>query len=146
MLGQLITKVFTGEISIYLARLRQMAVVYALMAVMAFFLTFFLIVAAYIWTSQAVGALPAALYFAGGCAVLLVILYIALLIIGRPPKERASDRLQRDVASIAGVAALSNAPSIMRQVKRRKGLILIPVAGLAVWAADRAYASRRNLG
>ncbi|KAA0972324.1 hypothetical protein FPY71_04290 [Aureimonas fodinaquatilis] len=144
MLGQLITKVFTGEASIFLARLRQMAIIYALMAFVAFFLAFFLIVSGYIWLTQTVGALPAALYFAGGCAVLLAILYIVLLVVGRPPKERASDRLQRDVASIAGVAALANAPSLLRSVKRRKGLVLIPVAGLAVWAAVRAYASRRN--
>ncbi|MCM2503286.1 hypothetical protein NDN16_06295 [Aureimonas altamirensis] len=145
MLGQFLAKVVTGEAGIFIARLRQMAVIYVLMAIVALFLLLFLLIAAFLWLAQGVGALPAALYFCGGLALLLVVLYVVLLVVGRTPKERASDRLQRDVASFASVAAVSNLPLILHSVKRRKGLLIIPVVGAALWAGLRAFSSRRNL-
>ncbi|WP_062227303.1 hypothetical protein [Aureimonas frigidaquae] len=145
MLGPLIAKLLTGEAGIFIARLKRMAVLYALMGVAALFLVIFLLIAAWLWAAQSVGTLPAALYFALGFLVIVIALYVGVLIIGRPPKERASDRLQRDVASIAGIAAVSNLPVILRSMKRRKGLLILPVAGVAIWGALRAFASRRNL-
>lgn len=145
MLGPLIAKLLTGEAGIFIARMKRIAMLYAFMGVAALFLVIFLLIAAWLWAAQSVGALAAALYFALGFLVVIILLYVGVLIAGRAPKERASDRLQRDVASIAGVAAMTNIPLILRSVRRRKALIVLPVAGMAVWAGLRAFASRRNL-
>jgi hypothetical protein len=144
MLGQLITKVFTGEAGIFLARMRTVAILYAAMGLVALVMLIFLVTAAFVWLAAIYGALYTALGFAAVCLLAIVILYILLIIARRPPKQRASDRLQRDIASIASVAAVSNLPLMMQSVRRRKSLLLLPVAGVGIWAATRLILAMRN--
>lgn len=144
MLAALVTKIFTGEAGIYFARLRTVALIYALMGIVALALFAFLFGALHIWLASIYGSLATTLGFAAVCLVLLIGLYIALLMARRPPKDRASDRLQRDIASVASVAAITNMPLILRQVRLRKSLLLIPVAAVGALAAIRALGALRR--
>lgn len=138
MLGQLVTKVFTGEAGVFFARMRRVALIAAIAAIFALATLGFLIGAIYVWVADAYGSFAASLIFAGLSFVLLAISIVAMIIAKRPPKQRASDRLQRDIASIASVAALSNAPALFRSVRRRRSLLLIPVGGGILFAVLRA--------
>ena len=138
MLGQLVTKVFTGEAGVFFARMRRVALIAAIAAFFALAMVGFLVGAAFVWVADAYGSLAASLIFAGLCFALLAISIVALIIAKRPPKQRASDRLQRDIASIASVAALTNAPAIFRSVRRRRSLLLVPLGGGLLFAVLRA--------
>ena len=138
MLLQLVMKVFTGEAGVFLARMRRVAAIAAIAAFFAIAMVGFLIGAAFVWVAESYGGFWTSIIFAVLCLVVVLLLLIALTIARRPPKEKASDRLQRDVASIASVAALSNAPTIFRSVRRRRSLLLIPAAGGLLWAVLRA--------
>lgn len=144
MLTQLITKVFTGEAGIFFARMKRLAILYALMAVFALLMVGFLLASLYIWIAESYGSLPTALGFAGVFFLLVLITYIVVVIARRPPHRRADDRLQRDIASIASVAALTNAPTILREVWRRKSLLLVPVAAVGAFGLYRLIAGFRR--
>ncbi|RIY02139.1 hypothetical protein D3218_07550 [Aureimonas flava] len=144
MVFQLITKMLTGEASIYIARLRTIAVIYAIMAVFALALLFFLLLALFVWIAQSFGVLATAIGFAVGCLVILIGVYVFLLIARRPPRQRAADRMQRDVASIASIAAVSNMPLLFRSVRRRKSLLLVPVALASAWGLFRVVQTVRD--
>ncbi len=144
MVVQLITRLFTGEASIYFNRLRTMATIYAIMSIVALALVFFLLLALFIWIAQSVGALAAAIWFAAACLVILIGTYIVLTIARRPPRQRAADRMQRDVASIASIAAVSNMPLLFRSIRRRKSLLLVPVAAISAFGLFRAILGLRN--
>ncbi len=144
MVFQLITRLFTGEASIYFARLRTIASLYAVMAVLALAMLFFLLLALFVWIAQSAGVLATAIGFAVGCLVVLVGVYIVLMIARRPPRQRAADRMQRDMASIASVAAVSNMPLLFRSVRRRKSLLLVPVAAVSAWGVFRVFQNIRD--
>ncbi|WP_279479990.1 hypothetical protein [Aureimonas sp. SK2] len=144
MVIQLLTRLFTGEASIYFARLRTVATIYLIMAVVALAMLFFLLLALFIWIAQSAGALATALGFAAVCLVILIGVYIALLVARRPPRQRAADRMQRDVASIASVAAVSNIPLLFRSVRRHKSLLLVPVAAVSAFGIFRFVMGLRD--
>ncbi|WP_210270041.1 hypothetical protein [Aureimonas mangrovi] len=121
-----------------------MAIIYAAMGLVALVMLIFLVTAAFVWFAAIYGALYTALGFAAACLFAIAVLYVLLIIARRPPKQRASDRLQRDIASIASVAAVSNLPLMVRSVRRRKSLLLLPVAGVGVWAVTRLVLSMRD--
>ncbi len=54
--------------------------------------------------------------------------------------------MQRDVASIASVAAMSNMPLIFRSLRRRKSLLVVPVAAASVWGVYRVFQNWRDGG
>lgn len=145
MLTQLITKLFTGEAGIFVARLQRLFLVYALLGLCAIGFVGFLLGALFVWLSGIYGTLATTLGFAGVCFLLVVGLYIALMVVRRPPRHRASDRLQRDIASIASVAAVSNVPLILSVLRRRKAyLLMLPLAGVGLWGALRGFARTRD--
>lgn len=146
MIWQLVAKLVTGEAGVYVARMRRLAVLYAAMALFAILMLAYLISALYVWIAWLYGPLAASLGFAAGFFVLIVATWIATIIVRRPPRKRADDRLQRDIASIAGVAALSNAPLLFQSAKRNKKLLLVPVVGAVGWAVWRAVTSYRRGG
>ncbi|MEE2950806.1 MAG: hypothetical protein VYD57_06055 [Pseudomonadota bacterium] len=134
----LVTKLIQGELGIYLARMKRLAILYAVMVVFALLLVAFLITALFVVVSAEMGALAAALTMAGVCLGVIVLIWIATIVVRRKPAKRAEDRMKRDIASIAGVSALSNAPQLLRAVKRRKSLMLIPLLaglGYGAWVA-----------
>ncbi len=144
MIWGLISTLLLGEAGTYVARLKKIAGLYAVIAVFAIGLVFSLLASLYIYLAQRFGALETALGFSAGWFVLLVLAWITLMIVRRPPAKRADDRLKRDIASIAGVAALSNAGLMLKQVKRRKSLLLVPVAAVAGWAVWRSVDTYRR--
>lgn len=143
---QLISKLLTGEASIYFARLRAVATIYAIMGVVALAMLFFLLLALFVWIAHSAGVVATAIGFAVVCLVVLIGLYVFLTMARRPPRQRAADRMQRDVASFASVAALSNLPLLFRSVRRRKSLLLVPVAAASAWGVFRAFQARRTRG
>lgn len=128
MVLALIMRLFTGEASIMFARLKRLIGLYALMAVLVAVMLGFLLIALFAWIASYLGVIETALIFAGVLFVLVLITFIMAKITGRKPANRADDRLQRDIASIAGVTALSNAPQLMRVLRQRKGLVVVPAA------------------
>ncbi|WP_182085431.1 hypothetical protein [Aureimonas sp. ME7] len=146
MITQLITKLFTGEASIFLARLRTIVAIYAIMAIFALAMLGFLLLALFVWLAQSYGVLATAIGFAVGCLVALIAVYIFLVIARRPPKQRAADRMQRDVASIASIAAVSNMPLLFTSIRRRKSLLLLPVAAFSFWGLFRVFQGYQDRG
>ncbi|MCB8838106.1 hypothetical protein [Aurantimonas sp. VKM B-3413] len=144
MIGQLVAKLLTGEAGVYIARMQRLAVLYAALTVFLLMMLGFLLGALFIFVAGYIGNLYTALAFAAGFFVLILIAWILTIIARRPPRKRADDRLQRDIASIASVAALSNIPLIFQTVKKRKGLLLVPVAAATGWGVWRAISSYRE--
>jgi ABC-type uncharacterized transport system permease subunit len=144
MLTQLITKLITGEAGIFVAKMKRLVVLYALMGFFALCMAGFLMNALFVWMAARYGAFATSLGFALVFLVLIVAVYVMAVVAGRPPSNRADDRLQRDIASIASVAALSNAPLLFSSVRRRKSLLLVPVAGGALFAVWRMISATRR--
>ncbi|KQT42016.1 hypothetical protein ASG43_17195 [Aureimonas sp. Leaf454] len=130
MVLALIMRLFTGEAGIMFARLKRLAGLYLLMAILALVMLAFLLLALFAWIASHIGVIETALIFAGVTFVLLVVTFVMAKITGRKPANRADDRLQRDIASIAGVTALSNAPQLLRVLRQRKGLVIVPAAAV----------------
>ena len=145
MVGHLIYTLLTGEAGNYIARLKRIAGFFIAMAVCAIVMLSTLFAALYVFLVHRYGGVHTSLGFAAVFFLLMLAFWIGLMIVRRPPKKRADDRLKRDIASIAGVAALSNASGMVRAVKRRKSLLLVPVAaagGFAMWRAVSAFRAR----
>lgn len=144
MITGLISTLLLGEAGTYFARLKKLAGLYAVMAVFALCMILSLLASLYIFLAQRFGALETALVFSAGWFLLVVLVWILVVIARRPPAKRADDRLKRDIASIAGVAALSNAGLMLKQVRRRKSLLLVPIAAVAGWAVWRRISTYRQ--
>ena len=140
----LISRLITGEAGIYIARMRRIAGLYAIMAFFGLLTAAFAFSALYILLANEVGSLAASLIFAGVFLTLCAVTWILAAIARRSPGRREDDRLQRDMASIAGVAALTNAPLLLSSIRRRKSLLLLPIAGAAGFAIWRAISSYRD--
>lgn len=142
MIGALISTLIFGEAGVYLARLKKLASLYLVMAAFAICMLFSLLASLYIFLAERFGALETALGFSAVWFVLVVVAWILIIVARRRPAKRADDRLKRDIASIASVAALSNAGLMLKQVRRRKSLLLVPVAAVAGWAVWRSIENR----
>lgn len=144
MIFALITRLFTGEVGLFFARLKRVVGLYVVMAILTLGLVIFLVTALFIWASRHFGSLETALGFSGVFVVLLVVTYLLSVLAQRKSAPRDDDRLQRDIASIAGVAALSNAPQLVRAMKQRRGVVLVPVAVAGFYGLYRLLASFRD--
>ena len=144
MIFALITRLFQGEAGIFLARLKRLVGLYIMLGVFSLLLLIFLIITLFIWSSQHYGSLNTALGFSAGALVLVLLTFVMTLLAKRKPQTRADDRLQRDIASIAGVTALTNAPQIMRAVRRQKKLLLVPIAGMGFFGLYKILTNRRG--
>lgn len=138
MVWPLVITLITGEAGNYFARLKRIGGFYAAMAVFLVAMVMSLFGALYVFLASRYGGLATSLGFAAVFFLLALLSWIGVIVARRPPRTRAEDRLKRDIASIAGVAALSNASGLVRAVQRRKSLILIPVAAVGGWAIWRA--------
>ena len=144
MILTLITKLFAGEAGVFIARLKRLAALYVLLGVLILVFATFAMVALFVWCAQNFGTLPTALGFCGGSLILVLLTFVMIIIVRRRPSTRADDRLQRDIASIAGVTAISNAPQILRAMQRNRSLIAIPVAAAGVFGVYRLVAGLRS--
>lgn len=144
MVFALITRLLTGEAGVFLTRLKRLVGLYVMLGVSALLLLIFLLIALFIWSSQHFGSLNTALGFAGVALLLVIITFVMTLGAKRRPETRADDRLQRDIVSIAGVTAMTNAPQIMRAVRRQKKLLLVPIAGMGMFGLYKLLTKRRR--
>ncbi|WP_152046095.1 phage holin family protein [Aureimonas psammosilenae] len=140
----LITRLLTGEAGLYFTRLKNMVVWYAIMGVFLLVMAIFLLIALYSWIAGAVGPILAALIFAGAFLVLSLVAFLLGRISGQPPRNKDEDRLQRDIASIAGVTAMANAPQLMRLMQRKRGFIIVPAAIAGFFGLYKAIAALRD--
>jgi hypothetical protein len=140
----LITRLLTGEAGIYLARLRTIAFWYAVMGVFALVTVIFLFIAAFSWVASHLGALVAALIFAGVFLVLTLVAFGVARVAGRPPRTGREDRLQRDIASIAGVTALGYAPQLGRLARQKRGLLILPALVAGFFGLYKGIAAFRH--
>lgn len=120
-----------------------MALLYAILGVFALLAVLSLLGALYILLAELIGPVQAACVFALVWFILALVAWAAIVAARRPPRKPADDRLQRDIASIAGVAAVSNLPLIFGVARKRKGLLAIPVLGVIGFAGWRAYMTYR---
>ncbi len=144
MLGQLITKVFTGEASIYIARLRTALAIYIVMAILGIAAFGFFLNALFTWFAERYGHIQTSVGFGVACVVGVAVMYVVVLLARRPPRQRARDRVQRDVASIASVAAVSNLPLIFSLVRKRKAVLLVPIGLASFWGLFMALRGYRD--
>lgn len=144
MLLTLVSKIFAGEAGVFLARLKRIMALYVLLAILLTVLAMFVLMALFIWSSQHFGILPTALGFCGVSLVLVLLTLALILMAKRRPSTRVDDRLQRDIASIAGVTALTNAPQIIRALRHNRSLIAVPVALGGLYGLYRLISALRG--
>ncbi|SJZ82712.1 hypothetical protein SAMN05428963_103187 [Consotaella salsifontis] len=133
-----------GEVTAFIARLKRLAVLYGLLAGSALCLLISLLLAIYVWAALEFGPLYAALGFAAFWLVVTLIVWIMLAMARRQGRKASSGRLQRDINSLAGVAAMSTASQAAGAVKNRKSLILVPAGLLGGLVAYRVLRKRQG--
>ncbi|MDY8110379.1 hypothetical protein U0C82_14650 [Fulvimarina sp. 2208YS6-2-32] len=133
----ILAKIFQGELGIYFARLKRLAILYVIMAIFGILLLAFLITALFVYVATQIGPLNAALIASGLCLAVMVGLWITTIVVRRRPEKRAQDRMKRDIASVAGTSALVNLPKIFAMARKRKAAaFLTPVValvGFGIW-------------
>ncbi|GGE19631.1 hypothetical protein GCM10011390_43580 [Aureimonas endophytica] len=140
----LIARLLTGEAGIYFARLRNMATWYVVMGVFGLITVIFLLMALFAWVETHLGPILTALVFAGVFLVLTLVAFLLARSSAGQPKGQRAETLQREIASIAGVTAMSNAPQIFRLMRRKRGLVIIPMAALGFLGLYKAITAFRD--
>ena len=136
MLASLIAAFASGEAMKVVHRAKVTAIAYALAGLCGFCGLGFLIGAGYIAASRRYGSLEAAISFGVGFIV-IALLILAIRAIAARSRARRARRRGIDLAAIAGVAAMSVLPTLL---KSRAGIIA-PIVALAAYAIYR-----ENLG
>lgn len=140
----LITRLLTGEAGMFFARLRNMVVWYAVVGIFALIMLVFLVIALFTWVASHLGILSTALIFAGIFLVLALIAFAFAKLLGSPSRTRREENLQRDIASIAGITAMANAPQLVRLFRRKRGLLALPVVAVGFFGLYKAIAAFRE--
>jgi hypothetical protein len=136
MLGSLIAGFLSGEAFDVARRARRAAVVYLLAGIFALVGLGFLVGAGYIAVARRVGPLEAALWFGGGFLLVAVVVAGVHLIIAGRRRRKAARKRNVDMAAIAGAAALSALPSLLRS-KAGIGVIAGPALAILAYAIYR---------
>lgn len=136
MLGSLIAGFLSGEAFDVARRARRAAVVYLLAGILALVGLGFLVGAGYIAVSRRVGPLDAALWFGGGFLLVAVIVAGVHFAVARGRRRAAARKRNTDMAAIAGAAALTVLPSLLRS-KAGLGVIAGPALAILAYAIYR---------
>ena len=136
MLASLIAAFASGEAMNLVHRAKVATIAYALAALCGLCGLGFLVGAGYIVASRRYGSLEAAIGFGIGFIVLALFI-LAIRAIAARSRARRARRRGVDLAAIAGVAAMSVLPTLL---KSRAGIIA-PIVALAAYALYR-----ENLG
>ena len=136
MLASLIAAFASGEAMKIVHRAKVTAIAYVLAGLCGLCGLGFLVGAGYIAASRRYGSLEAAIGFGVGFIV-IALLILAIRAIAARSRARRARRRGVDLAAIAGVAAMSVLPTLL---KSRAGIIA-PIVALAAYAIYR-----ENLG
>jgi hypothetical protein len=131
MLATLIGSLISGEAMKAVRRAKVAAIVYVIVAVLGAIGVGFLIGAGYIAAALRFGSLYAALGFGiGFIVVAAIVLGIHAIVAGH--RRRRRNRLGAELATVAGAAAVTLLPALLRS---RAGLIgpLIAIAAYAIY-------------
>jgi protein-S-isoprenylcysteine O-methyltransferase Ste14 len=132
MLASLIAAFASGEAMDAVRRAKVTAIAYLAAAVFGLCGAGFLIGAAYIVAARRFGTVEAAVGF-GVCFLLIAIIILAVRSLAARSRARRARRRGADLATIAGVAAVSVLPALL---KSRAGIIA-PIVALAAYAIYR---------
>lgn len=138
MLASLIGGFISGETLNMLRRLKSAAIAYLLVALFAAIGVGFLIGAGYIYVAQEFGSLTAAISFGVGFLLIATIILIVHSIRSSRAKRRR-DKRGIDLATIAGAAAITGLPILLRS---RAGLVG-PLAAIAAYVIYRENRKRK---
>jgi predicted membrane channel-forming protein YqfA (hemolysin III family) len=132
MLASLIAAFASGEAMNAVHRAKVTAIAYLLAAIAGLCGLGFLVGAAYIVAARKFGDVEAAISFGVGL-LLITLLILAVRSIAARSRARRARRRGVDLATIAGVAAVSMLPALL---KSRAGIIA-PIVALAAYAIYR---------
>jgi ABC-type uncharacterized transport system permease subunit len=132
MLASLIASFASGEVMNVVRRAKSAAIAYLLASVFALVGIGFLIGALFTWAARRFGTIEAAIGF--GVAFFLIAIVVLLVhSIASRSRARRTRRRSVDLATVAGVAAVSVLPVLL---KSRAGLVA-PLVALAAYAIYR---------
>jgi uncharacterized membrane protein (DUF485 family) len=132
----LIASIVSGEASEAMARVRRKAIIYLAAGFLCLCGVGFLIVAGFIAAAQEIGAVEAALAFAGGFIVVALLLLGIGSITARARERRIAKRRKSEARALAGAAAFAMLPTLLASRKAGLALVVPAVAALA-WAVMR---------
>lgn len=125
MLASLLGVVLSGEASATAKRLKTQVIVYSILGLLSLIGLIFLLVAAYIYAAQRLGALPAALWFGGGLLGVVIVVYGIYRISARASARRAAARRRADLTGVAAATALAVLPAVAS--RGGAGLLVAPL-------------------
>lgn len=125
MLPQLLGAVLSGEASATVKRLKTQVVVFSVLGIFALLGLFFLLIAGYLYAAQHLGALPAALWFAGVLLGIALLGYIIYRVSAGARARRAARRRRSELTGVAAATALAALPALAS--RGGAGLVLTPI-------------------
>jgi len=145
MLASLIAAVASGEVFGAVRRARGAAIAYFLAGIFAFVGIGFLVGAGFVTAARRWGAIEAAAGFGLGFLLLSVLVLIVHTIMRRARSRSIAKQRGVDMGTIAGAAAVSLLPVLMRS-KGGLGGIIAPVIAVAAYAIYRENQGRKPDG
>src|SRR5690606_1440858 len=134
MLARLVAAFTAGELTVYLAGLRQRVLLYALAAIFALCGIGFLVGAGYIATERRIGSFYASIRFGVRFLALAILTFLVMKIVSGVRARRAAQRRGAEARTLATTAALALVPALL---SRSPLLVLTPLAAILGYAIYR---------
>lgn len=145
MLASLIATILSGEALDAFRRTRSAAVAYAAAGLFAIVGLGFLVGASYVAAARRYGTIEAAIAFGAGFLLIALVIVTIHAVRQKNRKKAIEGRRTTDVATMAGVAAVTLLPSLMRG-RAAAGGLAAAVAALAAYGLYRYYSRRDDEG
>jgi hypothetical protein len=143
MLGTLIATLLSGEAANSMRRARKALAAYLFAAVLAAVGLGFLIGAAYMAAARRLGPIEAALVFGGFFVFVAIVIVGVHSYVARRQARIAAERRASDLAAVAGLAAVSALPGILRG-KAASGGVGVAAAAAVAYGVYREYLRRKD--
>jgi hypothetical protein len=147
MLFSLIASLASGEAADAMRRAKVALIAYAVAGTLLVMGAIFLVIAGYIATAQEIGAVTAALYWAGGFVAVAVVVLIIHRIMVSVQKRRVARKRKTEVTAIASAAAMAVLPTLLASSRARTAtFIAAPIALVAygIWRENRPRPGSTN--
>ena len=128
MLASLLGTLLSGEAAATVNRLKTQAIVMSVLGAIGLLGLVFLLLAAYLFAAERLGALPAALWFGGSLLGLALGGYLVYLVTAGARARREARRRKSEISTIAAATALAALPAL---ASRTGGLGLVAMPFLA---------------